>query len=131
MSQRNPCNEDLVPEKIQSFALVWMEMYKNRAAIPYAYFEDNAFIGNGMKDLGFTMDAGESIRKAFPDKNALFDLDDLQDVLNQIDLQTLGNAIYSKWRYFNHWDESAPGEKDYQWFIVAFKRLAELSGADC
>lgn len=43
----------------------------------------------------------------------------------------LGSAIYSRWRYFNHWayDASTILENENRsWFILALSRLAILSG---
>ena len=49
--------------------------------------------------------------------------------MNDIDL--LGSAIYSQWRYFNHWAYS--GEeilelRNRSWFILELDRLAMLAG---
>ena len=71
-------------QKIQRFALLWMQMYKNHAAIPFCYFEDISFVGEGLADLGFEMDCGESISTAFPNYH-LGDLEGWNRIVNQID----------------------------------------------
>ena len=48
-------------------------MYKNHAAVPQRYFELAELVGDGMADLGFEMDAGESMRRAFPEADAFHD----------------------------------------------------------
>ena len=114
-------------EKIRRFALVWQQMYLNHKTIPLSFFEDVSLMGEGMADLGFEMDCGKSLERAFPDINALGDSTALERIINQIDLQTLGNAIFSQWRYWNHWSMAPMDEDDYQWFVISFSRLAELA----
>ena len=80
-------------KKIRVFALVWAEMYKHHKTIPEAYFEDIEFVGDGLKGLGFEMDCGRSLDEAFPTSGALKDTASLKKILDQIDIQTLENAI--------------------------------------
>ena len=114
-------------KKIRAFALVWAEIYKHHETIPKIFFENIEFVGDGMKDLGFEMDCGRSLDEAFPDSGALKSTDSLQKILDKIDIHTLGNSIYSQWRYFNHWSTEPMDEADYEWFVVAFLKLAELA----
>ena len=103
-------------------------MYKNHASIPGNFFDDVEFVGEGLADLGFEMDAGESLKRAFPGVDASQDNAALQRIIEQLDIQTLGNAIFSQWRYWNHWsDYNYMEESDYEWFVIAFSRLAELT----
>lgn len=53
-------------KRVRQFALVWLQMYKNHATIPFTYFEGVEFVGEGLADLGFEMDCGESLKRAFP-----------------------------------------------------------------
>lgn len=113
--------------KIHRFALVWQQMYKNHANIPFGFFEEMAFIGEGLADLGFVMDCGESFKATFPNGN-LGDYESWKRVVNQIDsVELLGNAIFSQWRYWNHWSMTQMEETDFEWFVLAFGRLAELT----
>lgn len=114
-------------QKIRRFALVWKQMYMNHKTIPFSFFEDQAFIGDGLADLGFEMDCGKSLEMAFPGINAFQDNTALERIVEQLDLQTLGNAIFSQWRYWNHWSMSPMEEENFQWFVIAFARLAELT----
>ncbi len=46
------------------------------------------------------------------------------------DIELLGSAVYSRWRYFNHWaykTEEILEHKNRTWFILALSRLAVLS----
>ncbi|MCC8077588.1 MAG: hypothetical protein LIO60_04460 [Oscillospiraceae bacterium] len=113
-------------KEIRRFALVWREMYKNHATIPGYFFEDIDFMGKGLSDLGFIMDCGESVKRVFPGVNVFGDNEALQRIINEFDIQLLGNAIYSQWRYFNHWAMAPMNEDDYQWFVITLSRLAEL-----
>lgn len=114
-------------QKIRRFASLWMQMYKNHASTPGYYFEDVSFIGEGLADLGFEMDCGKSFTVAFPNCN-LGDYETWKRVVNQIeDIQLLGDAIFSQWRYWNHWSMARMEEQDFQWFVLAYSRLAELA----
>ncbi len=113
-------------KEIRRFALVWRELYKNHAAIPGYFFENIEFMGESLSDLGFVMDCGESVKRAFPGVNVFDDNEAFHRVMNQLDIQLLGNAIYSQWRYWNHWAMAPMDEDDYQWFVIALSRLAEL-----
>ena len=114
-------------KRIHTFAMIWMQMYKNHALTPFSFFEDSQFVGEGLSDLGFEMDCGESINRLLPGLN-ISEVDTFKRVINQItDIQVLGNAIFSQWRYWNHWSFAPMEEKDYEWFVLAFFRLAELT----
>lgn len=113
--------------RIRRFALIWKQMYENHKTTPFYFFEDHAFVGEGLEDLGFDMDCGRSLEAAFPDMNAFRDNAALKRIIERIDLQTLGNAIFSQWRYWNHWSMSPMEDDDFQWFVIAFSRLAELT----
>ena len=80
-------------------------------------------MGRECAALGFVMDRGESFAVKYPD--AFMDNENLVRYIDEIgDLQLLGNAIYSQWRYYQHW---ACSPWDVPWFLTALKRLAELS----
>ncbi len=114
-------------QKILRFALIWQQMYLNHKTIPFFFFEDVMFLGDELADLGFEMDCGNSLEEAFPGVDAYNDNAEFEKILEKIDLQTLGNAIFSQWRYWNHWSMGPMEEKDFQWFVKAFSRLAELA----
>lgn len=79
--------------------------------------------------LGFKMDCGKRFIKTFSN-DALYKNEYLEKIINSIDdVDLLGSAIFSHWRYVTHW-----GYADYlldkanrPWFITAFKRLIELT----
>ena len=113
-------------KRIWCFAMIWAQMYKNYKTTPFSYFEDIEFLGEGLADLGFEMDCGKSFcehfNKAMPD-----DINELKRILPEINIQILGNLIYSNWRWWNHWAMAPMQEEDFEWFVIAFSRLAELA----
>lgn len=113
--------------KLHAFALLWARICSNYATLPFICFEEPAFIADRLAEFGFEMDCGHSLEKAFPDVPAFHDSEALKQVLNQVDMQTLGNAIYSKWRYLTHWAISPEEEADFDWFVLACTRLADLA----
>ena len=60
-----------------------------------------------------------------------FNVEEFEINIKIIDnVQILGSAIYSKWRYFNHWAYSGSSilePENKKWFIIALTRLAELT----
>ena len=112
---------------LREFAWFWMNMYKYHNAIPFYNFKDGVYLGMALQDMGFEMDSGDSYYKKFGVKQ-LPDLATLKRQLSDMDIQLLGNLIFSQWRYWNHWsDYEVMEEKDYDWFVAAFERLVELS----
>ena len=124
------CGVKTVPlasnNRIYSFAVKWLELFKNHKNISYSLFTDHLFLGRELADLGFKMDSGGAIAEAFPGTNTQ-SLDGLKSVIDEVEIIPLGNAIYSMWRYFSHWETGEMDENNYQWFIMAFTRLSELS----
>ena len=94
----------------------------------YAFIEDLQF-PRDCENLGFEMDCFESFDEKYnynPSKhsNEMFE----KLVANCDDIHILGNAIFSKWRYYNHWADDVKAEFKTRWFRIAFKRLLELAG---
>jgi hypothetical protein len=77
------------------------------------------------------MDCGQSIEEKYPRRHILENNKELKKIVNEItDVNFLGTAIFSAWRYYNHWAYSAseiaePEVRD--WFIIAFTRLIQLT----
>lgn len=115
---------------IHDFANRWYEKFGN----PKTKFIDlvGRRMGEECKNLGFEMDIG----KAFFSKygNAVSNYIELNKVIDEIDdIDLLGSAIFSHWRYFNHWAYDAEEIMEFEnisWFLIALSRLAVLSGKD-
>lgn len=82
--------------------------------------------------LGFKMDCGNSFIDAFS-ADAFNKVEELDKVIDEIDdVQLLGSAIFSHWRYVTHWDDYSHllNNEHRLWFIAAFGRLAVLTEED-
>lgn len=91
----------------------------------YPIFDDMTFLKE-CEALKFNMDCGHSFIKAFGEQVWLAP-DGLEDIVKRSNNKKLtGSAIFSKWRFFNHWAYSGPTEKDIEWFLVMLHRLQEL-----
>lgn len=113
---------------IHTFAVFWTSRFKN-PDINYAELVDHC-LADDCAALGFEMDSG----KAFGEKYgaAVYDVKPLMRIIDSVDdIPLLGSAIYSRWRYFNHWAYDAREileRENLEWFITALGRLDELSG---
>lgn len=108
-------------KKIHEFSLYWLGKYKNPETQDRELEE--GFAGECFS-LGFEMDCGKSFKAAYG-SDAFSYVSALERKIDQAqDVQILGNAVFSQWRYYTHWTCSA---LDREWFIVAFSRLAELT----
>lgn len=116
-------------QEICEFALKWIERYRSETISSYELekgFADECF------SIGFVMDCREAFQKAFPDTNGFNDYKSFSEIIDQVDdVQFLGSAIFSKWRYITHWPEANLFEPQYRkWFIAALSRLVDLSSDD-
>jgi len=75
------------------------------------------------------MDCGHAFVEAYGD--AFNDFETLKKVIdNVMDVYLLGSAIYSKWRYYNHWAYSGNEilePENRAWFVLALERLSKLA----
>lgn len=90
----------------------------------------NAFLESGIFDqechtLGFNMDCGHSFCEKYPD--AFSSAKELSKVIACIDdSKFIGDALFSQWRYYNHWAETSVTEAK-EWFLLMFERLREIA----
>lgn len=114
---------------IYEFAAKWYRAFNDSNFDAYRVF-DNIGFADECKTLGFQMDCGHSFCEAFPDKNVMNDWHELKSVIYDIDdVMLLGTAIFSEWRYFNHWANcitEGDEAKNRLWFSVALGRLMAL-----
>jgi hypothetical protein len=87
------------------------------------------YLADDCEELDFEMDCGHAFQERYG--NAVYDIVALKAVIVRVsDVKLLGSAIYSRWRYFNHWAYSGAEilePENREWFIVALKRLEELA----
>ena len=112
--------------QIHSFAIKWLKKFEDEE-IDYVELVDH-YMADDCFALGFKMDCGGAFSEKYG--SAVHDFMELDEIINEVtDVDLLGSAIFSQWRYFNHWayDAAAILENDNrEWFIIALSRLAEL-----
>ena len=115
-------------KQIHDFAVKWCDKFRDQN-INYIDLVDH-FMADDCAALGFEMDCGHAFSEKYGQAaNNYKALDRIIDDVTDIPL--LGSAIYSQWRYFNHWAYDAAEILEPQnraWFILALSRLALLSG---
>lgn len=115
-------------KQVHSFAIKWCDKFRNQQT-NYKELVDH-YMADDCNALGFDMDSGDKFSKRYG--SALYDYEELDKIIDYVnDIELLGSAIYSRWRYFNHWaydGEEILEFKNRSWFILALSRLAILSG---
>lgn len=87
-------------KQVYNFAVKWCDKFRDQN-INYIELVDH-YIADDCDSLAFKMDCGNAFTEKYgPAFNDYKELDKIIDVVNDIDL--LSSAIYSQWRYFNHW----------------------------
>ncbi len=115
-------------KQIHEFAIKWCDKFRDQK-INYIELLDH-YIADDCSDLGFEMDCGHAFSEKYG--SAASSSDELDKIIDDVnDIPLLGSAIYSQWRYFNHWAYSGEEILEPQnraWFILALSRLAILTG---
>jgi hypothetical protein len=115
-------------KQVHDFAVKWCDKFHDQK-INYIELVDHYMADDGVT-LGFKMDCGNVFSKRYG--KAVNDYKELNKVIDEVnDIELLGSAIYSQWRYFNNWaytGEEILEFKNRSWFILALSRLAMLSG---
>lgn len=97
---------------------------RNRSSY-YKFFESQEFPDTCIS-LGFEMDCGQSFIAAYGEESWR-SLAKLSAIIEKIDdVNLIGSALFSQWRYFNHWSYSDATDEDREWFLILFKRLNDL-----
>lgn len=114
--------------QIHDFAVKWIDKFRNQK-INYIELVDH-YMADDCSALGFEMDCGHAFECAYG--KATCNCEQLDKIIDDVtDIPLLGSAIYSQWRYFNHWAYDGAEilkPKNRAWFIVALSRLALLTG---
>lgn len=113
--------------QIHEFAVKWIDKFSDKK-INYIELVDH-YMADDCEALGFIMDCGHAFSEKYG--NAVYNSEALGRIIYQItDIPLLGSAIYSRWRYFNHWaysGEEILNPKNREWFILSLSRLDELA----
>ena len=92
----------------------------------YDLFDSSSF-PDECWSLGFEMDCGESFIAAYGEE-AWHSHSGLSSVIGKVDnITILGSALFSEWRYFNHWAYGHATEEDKEWFLTILQRMQELT----
>lgn len=84
--------------------------------------------GDRMRDLGFVMDCFHSFEDAYG--TGYWEPDKLAGIVGGIDdLQLLGDAAFSVWRYINHW-AMADTTDEFRVLRMLLARIEELTQGD-
>lgn len=115
-------------KQVHEFAVKWCGKFRDQKT-NYIELVDH-YLANDCEALGFEMDCGHTFSEKYGD--AASDNEALDKIIDDVDdIPLLGSAIYSRWRYFNHWAYSGAEilePKNRAWFILALSRLALLTG---
>ena len=113
---------------VHQFACKWLDRFRD-PNVNYIELVDEPGMADDCFSLGFEMDCGNAFSEkyavAFDDSRALSKI--IKEVTN---IPLLGSAVFSKWRYFNHWTYSGAEilePENREWFIITLSRLRELS----
>ena len=117
-------------KQIHDFALKWCNKFRDQS-INYIELVDY-WMADDCAALGFEMDCGHAFFEKYG--QAVNNFEALSGIIDDItDISLLGSAIYSQWRYFNHWAYTGAEILEPQnraWFILALSRLIVLSKND-
>ncbi len=120
--------------EIEKFIDKYVNFFENefgRTRESYYRFFDNNDFPSECQALGFEMDCGHSFIDAYgePAWNTVQGLKDSIDKMN--DIKTIGNGLFSQWRFFNHWSSPSQANDDTkEWFWLLLQRLRMLSKND-
>ena len=110
---------------LYEFANYWQRKFLSEQLSDYEFEE---FFGNECGNIGFQMDCGKEFINLYPD---CFNIpnDRINSVITTIrDVELLGSALYSQWRYLTHWAGRYSLDQDTcHWFSVILGRIKELA----
>ena len=124
-----PSRNTPTSQQLAAFARKYIDFFENvydpETESYYQFFDSN--FSKECFALGFDMDCGET----FSDKYGLEawrSTEGLQMVIDQIDdISLIGSALFSKWRFYNHWADGHGDESVKPWFLLLFRRLLTLT----
>ena len=111
---------------IKRFAEKWVNRFKTEKCFDNI-FNDITF-SEGAEKCRFIMDSGNAANELFGDISRWFDIRYIKRIRDKsnVTVLLLGEMIYSRWRYINHWSETAPTESDREWFMYMLEWMEQL-----
>lgn len=114
-------------KQIYEFATKWCSKFRDQN-INYIELLDH-FMADDCAAIGFEMDSGCAFSEKYG--QAVSDCKALAEIIGEVtDIPLLGSAIFSRWRYFNHWSYYGAEileSQNREWFVVALSRFAVLT----
>ena len=114
--------------QVHAFSVKWINKFVD-SRINYMELVDFCMADDCVR-LGFEMDDGRAFKSVYG--KAVSDSNELSRIKDSItDINLLGSAIYSRWRYFIQRECDGVKilkPKNREWFIIALGRLGSLSG---
>lgn len=114
-------------QHVYDFAMKWLKKF-NDVETDYLELVDH-YLADDCEALGFKMDCGESLYNSCGVYLNHHE-ESIKAIAKVSSIPVLGAAIYSKWRYYNHWAMDGmeiKGREDLLWFVRALARLAVLA----
>lgn len=115
-------------KQIHEFVVKWREKFNDPNITDIELCEH--YLADDCVALGFEMDCGHAFSEKYG--TAVDDHEALARIIDEVtDIPLLGSAIFSRWRYFNHWAYSGAEilePENRAWFMTALTRLEELVG---
>ena len=110
---------------IYLFSTRWLSILSSEHPDAHAF---EILLGDECTALGFQMDCGAEFVKQYP---GCFEIHkhNLEQTINTIqDVDLLGSALFSQWRFLTHWAGMYILDQDTcNWFLIVLKRMKELT----
>lgn len=115
-------------KRIHEFANKWLSKYLSPKTLEREV--NDSIFAQECFALDLKMDCGESFMAAFPEvEGAFYHSDKFKECIENVDdVQLLGSAIFTKYRWITHWTQSDLLKADNrEWFVLALERLRMLT----
>ena len=120
------CGNFILPEVCKPCLFLSFFNLRNLLYLIRFQFED--LFGEDCRELGFEMDCAHEFEEQYP---GCFNIpnEKLDTVLSDItDVDLLGSAVHSQWRYLTHWAYTYQLDEDVcNWFIKVLQRMRDLT----
>lgn len=122
--QIQTCFKNNNSNAIKSFCDEWIRKFSDENICSNQLADDMNF-PERCRSFGWNVDNGESFKKQYPCNS----YDETLAYLPKVtEVNILGNLIFSRWRYYNHWAYPPEDITDSrEWFISALTRLKEIA----
>lgn len=113
--------------RIHRFAEKYLKLY---SSVDTSYIQlESVEFAQECESLGFEMDCLNSFERQYPGAGS--NNETMWDACQHItDIDLLGSAIFSQWRYYTHWSQTNLADREVrQWFVYGFQRMLDLASS--